>query len=128
MWFKKFYGDVDSIEHDDRDNYDDDDDYAGDDEYRRIGGIRRLFNRYYYKPIRTDYGCGGNRNSYIEYTSRGERYENLSAEGYLNMIRPYFRDLINYHKPTVRLSNEENIVTLMKQIIVILSMENGKFS
>ena len=30
-------------------------DYADNDEYRRIGSIRRLFNRDYYKPIRTDY-------------------------------------------------------------------------
>ena len=53
MWFKKFHGVVDSFEYDDLDNYDDDD-YAADDEYRRIGSIRRLFNRSYYEPIRTD--------------------------------------------------------------------------
>ena len=106
MWLKKFYVDVDSVDYDDLDSYDDD--YADDDKYRRTGSIRRLFNRDYYKLKRTDYGFGGRRNNYIEYTSRGDRYENLSPEKYLDMIRPYLKDLINYHKPTTRLSNEEN--------------------
>ena len=30
-----------------------------------------------------------NKDSYIEYTSRGDRYENLSPERHLKMIRPY---------------------------------------
>ena len=98
MWFKTFHDDVDSAEYDDLDNCDDDD-HANDDEYRRIESIRRLFNRNYYEPIRTDYGFGGNRTSYIEYTSRGDRYEHLSPEKYLDMIRPYLRGLINYYKP-----------------------------
>ena len=42
-----------------------------------------------------------------EYTSRGDRYENLSPERYLDMIRPYLRDLINHHKPTTKLNNDE---------------------
>ena len=42
-----------------------------------------------------------------EYTSRGDRYENLSPERYLDMIRPYLRDLINHHKPTAKLNNDE---------------------
>ena len=106
MWLKKFYVDVDSVDYDDLDSYDDD--YADDDKYRRTGSIRRLFNRDYYKLIRTDYGFGGRRNNYIEYTSGGDRYENVSPGKYLDMIRPYLRDLINYLKPTMRLSNEEN--------------------
>ena len=40
--------------------------------------------------------------------SRDDRYENLSPEEYLDMIRPYLRNLVNYHKPKTRLSNEEN--------------------
>ena len=40
--------------------------------------------------------------------SRDDRYENLSPEEYLHMIRPYLRNLVNYHKPKTRLSNEEN--------------------
>ena len=83
--FKKFHGGIDTVDYDDLDNYDfnyDDTDYD-DDEYKKIGSIRRLFkgfDRDYYKPIRTDYGFGGRNNNYIEYTSRGDRYENLSPK------------------------------------------------
>ena len=109
--FKKFHGDIDSVDYDDLDNYDDNYDFADDDdEYKKIGSVRRLFkeyNRDYYKPIRTDNVFGGRRNNYIEYTSREDRYENLSLERYLDMIRPYLRDLINYHKPTTELNNND---------------------
>ena len=44
-------------------------------------------------------GFAGRNNNYIEYASKGDRYENLSPKEYLNMIRPYLRDLINEHKP-----------------------------
>ena len=37
----------------------------------------------------------------MEYMSRGDRYENLSPKRYLDMIRPYLRDLITDHKPTM---------------------------
>ena len=67
--FKKFHGDIDSVDYDDLDNYYDDD-FADDDEYRKIGSIR-LFKNDYYKPIKTDDGFAGRRNNYIEYTSRG---------------------------------------------------------
>ena len=101
-------GNVDSVDYDDLDNYDDNYDFADDDEYRKIGSIRTLFKEFdrdYYKPIRTDGGFAGRNNNYIEYTSKGDRYENLSPEEYLDMIRPYLRDLINDHKPTTELSN-----------------------
>ena len=102
--FKKFHGDIDSVDYDDLNNYDDDD-FANDDEYRKIGSIRRLFKNDYYTPIKTDDSFGGRNNNYIEYTSRGDRYKNLSPKEYLDMIRPYLRDLINDHKPTTELSN-----------------------
>ena len=41
--FKKFHGDIDSVDYDDLDNYDDNYDFADDDEYRKIGSIRTLF-------------------------------------------------------------------------------------
>ena len=41
--FKKFHGNVDSVDYDDLDNYDDNYDFADDDEYRKIGSITRLF-------------------------------------------------------------------------------------
>ena len=104
--FKKFYGDVDSVDYDDLDDYDDDD-FADDDEYRRIGSIRRLFKSYYYKPIITDDGFASRKNNYIEYTSRRDRYKNLSPKKYLDMIRSYLRDLIDGHKPRTELHNND---------------------
>ena len=47
----------------------------------------KVFDRDYYKPIRTDDGFAGRNNNYIEYTSKEDRYENLSPKEYLNMIR-----------------------------------------
>ena len=40
--------------------------------------------------------------------SKGDRYENLSPKEYLNVIRPYLRDLINEHRPSVELNNNNN--------------------
>ena len=110
--FKKFHGYIGSVDYDELDNYDTNYDFAvDDDEYRKIGNIRTLlrgFNRHHYKRIRTDDGFAGRRNNYIEYKSKGDRYENLSPKEYFNMIRPYLRDLINDQKPTTESNNEEN--------------------
>ena len=54
-------------------------------------------------------------NNYIEYNSKGDRHENLSPEEYLNMIKPYLRDLINNNKPTMDL-----IIIIIIIIIIIL--------
>ena len=64
-----------------------------------IRTLFKEFNRDYYKPIITNGGFAGRNNNYIEYTSKGDRYENLSPKEYLNMIKQYLRDLINEHKP-----------------------------
>ena len=96
--FKKVHGNIDSVDYDD--NYD----FADDDKYRKIGSVKRLFKEFdrdYYKSIRTNSGFAGRNNNYIEYTSREDRYENLSPKEYLDIIRLYLRDLINDHKPTV---------------------------
>ena len=77
----------------------------------KIGSIRRLFNEFdrdYYKPIRTNDGFAGRRNNYIEYKSKGDRYENLSRKEYLNMITPYIRDLTNEHKPIDESNNDDD--------------------
>ena len=108
---KKFHGNIDSVDYDDLGNYDDNYDFADDDEYRKIGSIRTLFKEFdrdSYKPIRTNDSFARRRNNYTEYKIKGDRYENLSPEEYLNMIRPYLRDLINDHKPTTESNNEEN--------------------
>ena len=70
--FKKFHGDIDSVDYDDLDNYDYNYDFSDDDEYRKIGSIRTLFKEFdkdYYKPKRTDGGFAGRNNNYIECAS-----------------------------------------------------------
>ena len=87
--FKKFRGNIDSFNYEDLDNYDYNYDFDADDEYRKIGSIGTLFKELdsgYYKPIRTDAGFAGRNNNYIEYTSKGDIYENLSPKEYLNVI------------------------------------------
>ena len=42
--FKKFRGDIGSVDYEDLDNYDYNYDFADDDEYRKIGSIRTLWN------------------------------------------------------------------------------------
>ena len=65
-------------------------------------GIRDVGNLYnqstdkdYYKPIETKSAFNGN---YIEYESNGDKNKNLSAKKYINLIRPYFSDIINDYK------------------------------
>ena len=109
--YKKLHGGIDAADYDGLNNYDDNYDFADDDEYKKIGSVRRLFKKFvrdYYKPIRTDDGFSGRRNNYLEYKSKEDRYENLSPEEYLDIIRPYLRELINHHKPTAESNNEEN--------------------
>ena len=121
--FKKFCGNIDSINYEDLDNYNYNYDFADDDEYWKIGSIRTLFKELdsdCYKPIRTDGGFAGRNNSYIEYKSKGDKYENLSPKEYLNVIRPYSRDLINEHKPAVELNNNILIVVIIILILVIV--------
>ena len=65
------------------------------------------FDRDYYKPKRADDSFARRRNNYIEYNSKGDRYENLSTEEYRKMIRSYLRDL-NDHKPLTESNIEEN--------------------
>ena len=97
--FKKFHGKIDSVDYEDLDNYDHNYDFADDDEYRKIGTIR---------TIRTDGVFAGRINNYIQYKIKGDRYENLSPKEYLNLIRPFLRDLINEHRSTVELNNNNN--------------------
>ena len=66
------------------------------------------FDRDCYKPIITDRGFAGRENNYIKYRSKMEKYKNLSPKKYLNLIRPYLRDLMNEHKPTAELNDNNN--------------------
>ena len=114
MRFKKFHGNIDSVDYDDLDNYDYNYGFADDDEYRKTGSIRRrffkLFDSDYYKPIITDRGYDGRDDNYIKYMSKRDKHKNLSPKKYLNMIRPYLRDLINDHKPTAELNNNNTLL------------------
>ena len=98
--FKNFHG-IDSVDYEGLDNYDYTYDFADDDEYRKFGSIRALFkelDRDYCKPIRTDNGFAKRNDNYTEYTSNTDRYETLSPKKYLNVIRPYLRDLTNINQ------------------------------
>ena len=109
--FKKFCGNIDSAEYEDLDNYDYNYDFANDDEYRKIGSFRTLFKGLdsdYDKPTVIDRGFAREDNNYIEYTSKGDRYENVSPKEYLNVIRPYLRGLIDEHKPAAELNKNKN--------------------
>ena len=83
------------------------------------------FDRDCYKPIRTDGGFAGRNNNYIEYTSKGERYENVSPKKYLNIIRPYLRDLINEHKP---IDDDDDDDTDRAEWKIQLTMQNSCIS
>ena len=69
--------------------------------YKVIWDAKNLFdeiNEDYYEPVKTKIAFKVN---YIEYESKGDRDKNLSSQEYLNMIRPYLRDLINNHKASL---------------------------
>ena len=103
--FKKFHSNIDSVDYEELDNYNNNYDFADDDKYRKIGSTRTLFKEFdsdYYKPVRTDDGFAGRKNNYIECKS------NLSLKEYLDMIRPYLRDLINNHKTSMESNNNNS--------------------
>ena len=93
--FKTFRGNIDSVDYDDLDYYDYDYDFTDDDEYKKIGSVRTLFKEF-------------DRNYYIEYKSKADRYENLSPKEYINLIRSYLGDLINDHKPIDEPTDKSN--------------------
>ena len=93
-----------------------------DQDYKGIRYIENLFNKIdedYYKPIKTK---GAFNNNYIEYESRGDKDKNLSLEDYLDIIRPFLRDMINNHK-----THGECKIQLTMQITFISSLGTGEF-
>ena len=67
-------------------------------DYKGISQIENLFNKInedYYKPIKTNRTFNDN---YMEYEGRGDKDRNLSLEEYLNIIKPFLRDMISNHK------------------------------
>ena len=60
-----------------------------------LGGIKIFIEHEegkYYKPLRVNNLWS---NNYIEYESNGDRNKTLSAEEYLDKIRPYLKDIIS---------------------------------
>ena len=49
----------------------------------------------HYKPKKT---ISAFNNNYIQYESIGDKDKNLSIKEYIDIIRPYFSDIINNHK------------------------------
>ena len=49
----------------------------------------------YYKPIKTKSAFNGN---FIKYESKGVKDKNLLPREYLDIMRPYLRNMINDHK------------------------------
>ena len=54
----------------------------------------------------------------MEHESRGDKDNNLSLEQYLNIIRPYLRDMIDNHK-----THSEWKIQLVMKIIFVSSLD-----
>ena len=102
LMFKKFHGDIDTVDYHDLDNYDYNYDFSD------MMNTENLEALEHYLKCLIELGFAGRNNNYIEYVSKGDKYENLSPEEHLNMIRPYLRNLINEHIPTMELNNNKN--------------------
>ena len=69
--------------------------------HKGINEIGNLFNNNniieeeYYEPIKFIESFDG---SYMEYESRGDKFNNLSLEEYFNIIGPYLVNMIDNHK------------------------------
>ena len=71
-------------------------------DYKRLQNLIRYMENLckkidedYYKPTKTKSSFDNNN---IEYESRGDKNKNLLPEDYLDIIRPYLRDMINNYK------------------------------
>ena len=84
-----------------------------------LEGLREEIKKNYYKQIETK---GAFNNNYIEYESRGDKDKNLSPEDYLDIIRPFLRDMINNHK-----THGECKIQLTMQITFISSLGTREF-
>ena len=87
-----------------------------DPDHEGVWNVKDLFdevNEDYYEPVitRTDF-----KSNYTQYRGRGDKYKKLSLEEYLDIIRPYLRDIINNHK------------ALLEGFLEVIFMENEKFS
>ena len=92
QYFNKLNSDLSSLKKN-RDNI------IYDKEYRGKEDIEYLFNtindKDHYEPIKIDQAFDGNC---IKYESRGDKDDHLYLDEYLNIIRPYLRDIIDNNK------------------------------
>ena len=88
-------------------------------QYNITRDIDYLFNEIteegYYEPVEIKSAFDGN---YIEYESRGGKDDNSSLEEYLNIIRPYLRDMIDNHK-----SHSKSKIQIIMRIIFVSSLD-----
>ena len=88
-----------------------------DPEYEGIKDVKDLFDlpmdEDYYKPIIVN---GAFSNNYIQYESRGNKDKILTVDEYLDIIRPYVRDMISDYK-----TQSEWKIQLTMEIIFISS-------
>ena len=109
---KEYFDELDKkiLEFDEYYNDDDDDD-DDDDDFIGIENVQDLFKISIYKPTIVKRGYN---NNYIEYRSEGDKL--LTIEEYLNLIKPYLRELINDHKNKgewkIQLTAQINFISL----------------
>ena len=72
------------------------DKYNNDDDYDIENLFKILINKDYYRP---KLNKSGYNNNYIEYKSEGDKISTI--EEYLDLIKPYLKELINDHKKKV---------------------------
>ena len=93
-------------------------------EYRGIIDVTNLFDlaidQDYYKPTKTNDAFNSN---YIEYQSKGDKNKTSPIKEYINMIRPYLRDIINNNK-----AQEEWNVHSGNEVINLKLKVNGKLN
>ena len=90
--------------------------------YKGKNDIENLFeeiNEDYYKPIKNKSAFEDNC---IEYESRGDKDKNLSLENYLDIIKPFLRDMKNNHK-----AHGELKIQLTIKINFISFLDRGEF-
>ena len=87
------------------------DKYNNDDDYDIENLFKILINKDYYKP---KLNKSGYNNNYIEYKSEGDKLSTI--EEYLDLIKPYLKELINDHKKKgewkIQLTTQINFISL----------------
>ena len=81
----------------------------------------QLFHRDYYKPTKTVDSFDNKKNSYIEYISKGDKYETSSPKWYLDIITTNLGHIIVDHKTSVALPNNKTTSGEWKIQLIMLN-------